>query len=158
MIMIITSGAPIMPTDAVSRTANVERNGGKKCVRPLNNRTFFLYIFFPITNLIHGTFCSSEKKIVQTNNLFKNFVHIFFFFWDSYICIHAHKEMQLCFWYKINKVWFYSQFFGWYVMKRQAVWFQIDIEIVKTIWFASIYRIAKQNCTSLYGDDSLDIL
>ena len=29
-----TRGAPIMPRDAVSRTANVERNGGHKWVNP----------------------------------------------------------------------------------------------------------------------------
>ena len=28
-----TRGAPIMPRDAVSRTANAERNGGHKCAR-----------------------------------------------------------------------------------------------------------------------------
>ena len=41
-----TRGAPIMPRDAVSRTANVERNDGHKWVNEANEVPIHIYIYY----------------------------------------------------------------------------------------------------------------
>ena len=40
-----TRGAPIMPRDAVSRTANVERNGGHKWVKRVMTKHEYMHTF-----------------------------------------------------------------------------------------------------------------
>ena len=45
-----TRGAPIMPRDTVSRTANVERNGGHKWVKT-HTEVFFLEILLNQTEI-----------------------------------------------------------------------------------------------------------
>ena len=56
-----TRGAPIMPRDAVSRTANVERNGGNKWVLVFRCHTEKKN--FPLqSNTTRHSTCPAEKK------------------------------------------------------------------------------------------------